>query len=113
MTDDEDDYLAAEFAPLFKFGVPWRCTEVKLVPPLDGNEAVFELCISDGNERRRFRFTRPRRMDGLHLLLSAEHYTIARMVGTQRQFGTIHLEFGTDCYQAIFCDEVAEVPVDD
>jgi hypothetical protein len=94
---------------LYEFGPVWEAT--KVVIERKGHEKIlsFSVKFEKDGEVVELEFSGPKDIDSLPELIDVEHVIVSKEINSQREFGTIKVEFLGECWQEVWCDSVSQV----
>jgi hypothetical protein len=94
---------------LYEFGSTWEAT--RIVIERKGQERIlsFSVRFEQGDTAIELEFSGPKDIDSLPELIDVEHVVVSRELNSQREFGTIKVDFLGECWQEVWCDSVAEI----
>ena len=98
----------SEYKKLYEFGPDWEATRI-LIDRTGPNRALsFSVKFEKNGESVELKFDRPNEVDNIVELIDVEHVVVSKELGSQREYGTIRVEFLGDCWSEVFCDSVYE-----
>ncbi|WP_413665367.1 hypothetical protein ACG1BZ_09320 [Microbulbifer sp. CNSA002] len=94
---------------LYEFGPNWEATRIAI--ERKGHERILSFSVEFEKEGEvvELEFLGPKDIDSLPELIDVEHVIVLQEINSQRELGTIKLEFLGECWQEIWCDSVSKV----
>ncbi|MBU2709274.1 hypothetical protein KCM76_24980 [Zooshikella marina] len=94
---------------LYEYGSDWEV--IRVVIERKGLDKVlsFALKFEKGNVTEELEFLGPKNIESIPELIDMEHIVVSREKDSQKEYGTIKVEFFGECWQEVWCDSVNKV----
>ncbi|WP_250464944.1 hypothetical protein [Microbulbifer litoralis] len=94
---------------LFEFGPDWGVIGIAIERKIPERTLSFSVRFEKGGQIVELEFTGPNDTDSLPELIDVDRVIVSKEVSSQREFGTVKVEFHGEDWQEVWCDHVREV----
>ncbi len=94
---------------LYEYGPGWEAIRVVVERKGVDKALSFSIKFEKGNVTEELEFFGPKDIGSIPELIDIEHIVVSREKDSQREFGTIKVEFLGEYCQEVWCDSVKKV----
>ena len=92
--------------PLYDFGTEWEVNKICIERTGPNRAISFSITFEQENVSKTLFFSNPDDPENIIELIDVERVLVSKDSNTQKEFGSIHVEFLGECYSELWCDTV-------